>query len=601
MPFGYSVNEVQMRQRRQLWMKDESKTKKQLIDELNEMRHMLAEYRKSAGEELLGKRYCCVIDTAYDDIEKLDQHDDITDIPQHIQTENERKTYQQQLEELVERRTEELIKTNQELQNEITNRKWTEDALRKSEEKFFKAFHFSPDPFTILNLKDGCYVEVNDAFLKSTGYNQEETIGYTADYLGIWVDPEEREQIIRQIREQGSIGNMETKFRNKSGEIRTTLLSAFIIDMDGEPHLFLLNKDITERKKMEEALCLSEERFSKAFKASLCTMTITSLKDGHFLDINDNFCHIVGYTRDEILGLTSLELGFWVDRADRDLILRSIKNKHPVHDLEITFHRRRSEQRRGLYSAEEIDINGEPCILSIITDITELRKMEVELTRLDRLNLVGEMAASIGHEIRNPMTTVRGYLQLLRENQNYHKEIEFFDLMIEEVDRANSIITEYLSLAKDKMVEMKSSNLNEIINKLVPLIEVKAIGRDQYIKLELADVPDLILDNEEIRQLILNLVDNGLDSMPSQGCVTLKTFIKDKHVVLAVQDHGHGIDHELLDKLGTPFFTTKEQGTGLGLAVCYRIATRHNAKISIETSSSGSTFYVRFSIPTGIQ
>jgi signal transduction histidine kinase len=199
------------------------------------------------------------------------------------------------------------------------------------------------------------------------------------------------------------------------------------------------------------------------------------------------------------------------------------------------------------------------------------------------------------------MTTVRGYLQLLRENQNYHKEIEFFDLMIEEVDRANSIITEYLSLAKDKMVEMKSSNLNEIINKLVPLIEVKAIGRDQYIKLELADVPDLVLDNEEIRQLILNLVDNGLDSMPSQGCVTLKTFIKDKHVVLAVQDHGHGIDHELLDKLGTPFFTTKEQGTGLGLAVCYRIATRHNAKISIETSSSGSTFYVRFSIPTGIQ
>ena len=256
------------------------------------------------------------------------------------------------------------------------------------------------------------------------------------------------------------------------------------------------------------------------------------------------------------------------------------------------------KQRQGLYSAEEVDINGEPCILSIITDITELKKMEVEITRLDRLNLVGEMAASIGHEIRNPLTSVRGFLQILRENEDYLKEIEFFDLMIEEVDRANAIITQFLSLAKDKMVEPKPLNLNELIRKLEPLIQVKVISQEQSIQLELNDLPDLILDNEEIHQLILNLVDNGLESMPLGGEVTIRTFTEKGCVILAVQDHGQGIVPELIDKLGTPFVTTKEQGTGLGLPVCYRIAARYNAKIDIETSSTGTTFYVRFPIPT---
>jgi PAS domain S-box-containing protein len=353
---------------------------------------------------------------------------------------------------------------------------------------------------------------------------------------------------------------------------------------------------LTEHKQMEEALRLSEERFSKAFNASPCTMAITSLKDGRFLDVNDNFCHIVGFAREEIIGHTSLEIGFWLDRADRELIIRSIKNKNPVRDMEINFCRKKEEPRLGLYSAEEVDINGEPCILSIITDITELRKMEVEITRLDRLNLVGEMAASIGHEIRNPMTTVRGFLQILQENEEYQNEIEYFMLMIEEVDRANAIITQFLSLAKDKLVEPKSLSLNEIIRKLEPLLRVKAISLNQYIELELNDVPDLILDSEEIRQMIFNFVDNGLESMPSGGEVTIRTFMEKGCVVLAVQDHGQGITPELLDKLGTPFITTKEQGTGLGLPVCYRIAARYNAKIDIETSSRGTTFYVRFPI-----
>jgi signal transduction histidine kinase len=195
------------------------------------------------------------------------------------------------------------------------------------------------------------------------------------------------------------------------------------------------------------------------------------------------------------------------------------------------------------------------------------------------------------------MTIVRGYLQLLRENEEYVQEIEYFDLMIEELDRANSIITEFLSLAKNKIVDMTLINLNSIISKSLPLMQVKAMSKDHYIKLELSELPDLLFDQKEIRQLILNLVNNGLEAMLSTGEVVIKTFIENGMEVLAVQDQGYGINRELLDKLGTPFFTTKDQGTGLGLAVCYRIANRHNAKIDIETSSAGTTFYVRFPIP----
>ena len=365
------------------------------------------------------------------------------------------------------------------------------------------------------------------------------------------------------------------------------------------PSQCFLTRDITERKRMEEALRLSEECLAKAFDASPIMMGIATLEEERFIKVNHAFCRVTGYSHEETIGRTSLELGFWSDPATRYVVKQRLTANQSLQEMEICFCRKTGEQKVGLFSAERLDVNGEPCILALLSDITELRKMEVEMTRLDRLNVVGEMAASIGHEIRNPMTTVRGYLQLMRENKNYVQEIDYFDLMIEELDRANSIITEFLSLAKNKMVDMIPQNLNSIINKSLPLVQAKAISRDQHIKAELANhLPDLPLDNKEIRQLILNLVNNGMESMPSGGDVTIKTNIEKGDVVLAVQDQGHGIDSELLDKLGTPFFTTKEQGTGLGLAVCYRIAARHNAEIDIETSSTGTTFYVRFPILT---
>ncbi len=477
---------------------------------------------------------------------------------------------------------------------DLTERKKSEAALLQSEYKFSKAFHCNPDLMSISTLKEGRYIDINEAFVEVAGYSRAETIGHTAEELGVWPVPEDRELVLKQIGEQRHIRGFELELRNKSAEIRTVILSGEIIEIDGEPHLLSVIKDISDRKAVEESLRSSEEFFSKAFNAAPISMCISTLAEARFIDINDNYCQVLGYRREELLGKTAYELGVWENLADRTHVGEKICQMESITDMEMSFRRKSGELRLGLYSAEGLTINGEACLLSMLIDITERKQMENEMNRLGQLNLVGEMAAGIGHEIRNPMTTVRGYLQILRENEDYSKEVEYFDLMIEEMDRANLIITEFLSLAKNKMVEQKLDNLNSIISTMLPLVQANAMIMDQTINLELNTIPDLLLDSKEINQLILNLVNNALESMPAGGAVTVKTFINKTKVVLAVIDQGHGIERELLDKLGTPFFTTKDQGVGLGLATCYRIASRHNAKIDLESSPNGTTFRVSF-------
>ena len=223
-------------------------------------------------------------------------------------------------------------------------------------------------------------------------------------------------------------------------------------------------------------------------------------------------------------------------------------------------------------------------------------KMEKEMARLDRLSLVGEMAAGIGHEVRNPMTTVRGFLQLLSTKEECSKYNDYYTLMIEELDRANSIITEFLSLAKDRVVELKVQSLKEIVEYISPLIHADGLLSDKNIHMELEEVAEVPLDKKEICQLILNLVQNASQAMSPGGTIKIRTLMHNEEIALSVQDDGNGIEPEVLEKIGTPFFTTKDTGSGLGLAVCYSIAARHNAKIEIETGPTGTTFFVRFKI-----
>ena len=234
--------------------------------------------------------------------------------------------------------------------------------------------------------------------------------------------------------------------------------------------------------------------------------------------------------------------------------------------------------------------------MHVVTDITEKKRLDAELARLDALNLVGEMAASIGHEVRNPMTTVRGYLQLFQRKPEFCCHGDRLATMIEEIDRANAIISEFLSLAKNKSTKLEQGNLNTVVQTLFPLMQADALRLGHQLEVITSAIPDTVFDESEIRQLILNLFRNAMEAMDLFGVARIGTYYDytDDAVVLEVSDTGKGIPPDIRDKLGTPFVTTKENGTGLGLAVCYRVAQRHGATIDIDSSSAGTTFSIRF-------
>jgi len=248
-----------------------------------------------------------------------------------------------------------------------------------------------------------------------------------------------------------------------------------------------------------------------------------------------------------------------------------------------------------LYELTWIPISPQLC-LHLVCDITERKQMENEIAKLDRLNLVGEMSAGIGHEIRNPLTAVRGFLQLLSGKEWNETNKEYYSIMIEELDRANSIITEFLSLAKDRPIQFQAVSLNEVVDALYPLLNVDALNQEKRIVLEKQKVSQISGDAGEIRQLILNLVLNGLEAMNAGGMLTVGTYTYNDEAVIFIKDEGEGIDPDILDKLGNPFVTTKANGTGMGLAVCYSIANRHKANIDFQTGKTGTTFYIRFKI-----
>lgn len=234
-------------------------------------------------------------------------------------------------------------------------------------------------------------------------------------------------------------------------------------------------------------------------------------------------------------------------------------------------------------------------ICCLFKDITEKKKYEKELKRLSNLDFIGQMAAGISHEIRNPMTTVRGFLQLLRKEDELKKHNGYFNLMIEELDRANSIITEFLSIGNTRTSNLEMLDLNSIIRDITPLIKIDTCNQNKFIQFDKKDIPELLLNRNEIRQLVINLYRNGLEAMSTGKVLTISTYREDGNcVVLAVRDQGEGISPEIVEKLGTPFYTTKDNGTGLGLGICYAIVARHNAKIEIQTGSEGTTFFVKF-------
>ncbi|MDR3601915.1 MAG: PAS domain S-box protein [Desulfosporosinus sp.] len=369
-------------------------------------------------------------------------------------------------------------------------------------------------------------------------------------------------------------------------------------------------RNITERKQLEkerkeryqtlEELVL--ERTCELFQANE-NLSETSLKLTNILEsITDVFFFLDQHWQFTFVNEEAEK--FWLKERE-ELIGRNIWDLFPETLPRYYSHYQKAMLTKqaahfeimGLYSNNMYEVFVYPSKegLSVCyRDISKRKMLEKEMAHLSRLNLVGQMAAGIAHEIRNPMTTIRGYLQLLGAKSEFLSYGSTFELMIEELDRANSIISEFLSLTQKRKTDMNWQNINTILHHLYPLLEADAFTQNKQIMLEAGETPDILFDDKEISQLVLNLCRNGLEAMQVGGNLTIRTYVEDEQVVFSVEDEGGGIPSESLDKLGTPFFTTKEDGTGLGLATCYSIADRHNAKIDLKSDPKGTAFFVRF-------
>lgn len=216
---------------------------------------------------------------------------------------------------------------------------------------------------------------------------------------------------------------------------------------------------------------------------------------------------------------------------------------------------------------------------------------QTELTKLDRLNLVGQMAAGVAHEIRNPMTVVMGYIQMMALKAD-GKAQEQCSIIIGELKRVNEIISDFLSLARNKAIEKRSLDVNEVIDHLTPLLEAECVKNSVRLVKELYHpLPAVLADSKELTQLLLNLARNAIEAMPRGGSLLLGTWTIDGTVQLSVADTGCGIPEKQVEAIFDPFYTTKDDGTGLGLSICKSIVERHGGKLAVQTREGVGTIF----------
>lgn len=217
----------------------------------------------------------------------------------------------------------------------------------------------------------------------------------------------------------------------------------------------------------------------------------------------------------------------------------------------------------------------------IVRDITERKKTEELLNKSDTLAAIGQLAAGVAHEVRNPLTVIKGFIQLFQINKEDQEK--YFDLMLSEIERIEAILQEFLSIAKTDEISTEKKNIYQIFKNVVSLINTKAIMTNIQVELY-TDSKDIIIECSEnqLKQVFINILQNSIEAMPDGGRISIhiKEIGKDG-IIISVIDKGIGIPAERIKRLGEPFYSTKEKGTGIGLMLSYKIIESHQGNISI--------------------
>ncbi|MDT8861699.1 PAS domain S-box protein [Alkalihalobacillus sp. MEB130] len=348
---------------------------------------------------------------------------------------------------------------------------------------------------------------------------------------------------------------------------------------DEQVTMYFIN--ITERRQMEKELRIKEENYRSLVENTPETIMV---HDGmKIVYLNPAGKALFGFSQPQkLIGLKlqGILSSHDIARAREDarqLLSGKISVSNAIYQIMLQ-HGKALEVEA---TTTVIRFRGKPAFRTILKDVSERKKVDDLIRKSDKLAVVAQLAAGVAHEIRNPLTTVKGFLQLFQKEQKYNPF--YLNLVMEELDRVESIIYEYLTLAKPNFDnQFKKLEIVNLMNQILTLTKTQSNMNNVTLEFEYEEVPMITGLEKQLKQVFINLIRNSIEAMNENGTITIRVLNHpDQQICIQVEDNGCGISKERIERLGEPFYSTKEKGTGLGLMVCYKIIEHHNGVFNI--------------------
>ncbi|SDN99532.1 PAS domain S-box-containing protein [Paenibacillus sp. yr247] len=463
-------------------------------------------------------------------------------------------------------------------------------------EEMRKLFNLNVQTGMLVVDEDGKIILATDQILKFSGYSAEEITQISFPQL-FKVRATLRELYEFYFKNESSLVEWPHGFLvGKNGETIFYQFSMLKL-MRGDKLTYLLAMKHQEEYPQLNLL----QRFSDAFLKDINLGVLLISMNFTLVDVSDRACQILAMDREHILN-KSLEEIFATVPSQHQLVQRTILDGAVVRNHAVSW--TNNQERFELLLDSNVLKDSQGKIVGayvIFKDVTNMRSLEEMVQRSDRLAMIGQIAAGTAHEIRNPLTSIKGFLQVLRrtfEVQGMEKEQSYTVVMLEEIDRINELVNEFLLLSKPKHVSYERIDVTEVLRGILPIINNEAILYNVHLQYEASyHLPEVIADKELLKQVFLNVCKNGIEAMADGGTLTIseKVDTVERNVSIDIHDTGSGIPMFVIDKIFDPFFTTKDTGTGLGLSVCQRIIHDMGGTIRVSSKGFGTTFTI--SIP----
>jgi two-component system cell cycle sensor histidine kinase/response regulator CckA len=492
---------------------------------------------------------------------------------------------------------------------DISEQKRTEDALREYE----RVVEGLEEMILVVD-RDFHYVLANRAFQDFRGMYGEQVVGRSVEQVV------GRETFATHVKEKmeecfrGNVVEYEMNYDFPNRGRRDLHLSYFPIEgPKGVERIACVLQDITDHKRAEVALLKSEERFSKAFRNNPLAITISTEVEGRYLDVNDAFLNLLGYQRKDVIGSTAKELRFWSEPLDREEMLRHLKEEEKVAKHHTKYRTVKGEIREAEVWAESIELDGQRCILGITRDVTEMKKLEAQFRQAQKMEAVGRLAGGVAHDFNNVLGIVMGYSDIALGEIPTDTPVKKYLTEIKKASQRAALITrQLLAFSRQQVIFPKMIDLNDVVQNVTTMF-LRLVGEDIEFEFRPGTaIGSIKADPGQIEQILMNLVVNARDAMPTGGKITIETGTSEldehytsrhagahegKHVVLKVSDTGSGMDETTRSQIFEPFFTTKApgKGTGLGLSTVYGIVKQSDGYISVYSEpGQGTTFKIYF-------